>query len=81
MSQYSIIANDGIICETHHEVIDEAIAPTCTETGLTEGKHCFVCDAVIVEQTVVDALEHNYETEDGIEYTCTLCGDTYTVSE
>ena len=27
---------------THTELIDQAKAPTCTETGLTEGSHCSV---------------------------------------
>ena len=32
----------------HTEVIDEAVEPTCTETGLTECKHCLVCNVVLV---------------------------------
>ena len=54
----------------HTEVIDAAIAPTCTESGLTEGKHCSVCEEVLVAQTEVDALGHDYV--DGI---CTRCGE------
>ena len=53
----------------HTEVIDPAVAATCTETGLTEGKHCSVCSEVLVAQTVVDALGHNY-----VNTTCTTCG-------
>lgn len=40
----------------HTEAVDKAVEPTCTEMGLTEGKHCSVCSAVLVEQKVVPAL-------------------------
>ena len=40
----------------HTEAVDKAVEPTCTKTGLTEGKHCSVCSAVLVEQKVVPAL-------------------------
>ena len=43
----------------HTEVIDAAVAATCTETGLTEGKHCSVCNEVIVAQTIVNATGHS----------------------
>lgn len=44
----------------HTEEIIPAVDPTCTETGLTEGKHCSVCGETIVAQTVVDALGHTF---------------------
>ena len=42
----------------HTEVIDPAKEATCTETGLTEGKHCSVCGEVIMEQEVVPMVPH-----------------------
>ncbi len=53
----------------HIEVIDPAIAPTCTTTGLTEGSHCSDCKEVMKEQTVVAATGHTYT--DGVCF----CGD------
>ncbi len=48
----------------HTEVIDAAKAPTCTETGLTEGKHCSVCGVATVPQDVVDIDKDNHTTID-----------------
>ena len=60
----------------HTEVIDAAVAPNCTETGLTEGKHCSVCEDVLVAQTVVDALGHTEVTDAAVAATCTETGLT-----
>ncbi len=53
----------------HTVVVDQAVAPTCTETGLTEGKHCSVCNEVIVAQETVDALGHEWNDDN----VCNIC--------
>lgn len=47
---------------THTEAIDAAVPATCTDTGLTEGKHCSYCEEVLTAQNVVPALGHSYTT-------------------
>ena len=52
-------AFDESVLEKYHNIVtDEAKAPTCTATGLTEGKHCTRCDDKTVAQEVVPALNH-----------------------
>lgn len=34
----------------HTIVTDKGVTPTCTQSGLTEGKHCSVCNEVIRKQ-------------------------------
>ncbi len=60
----------------HTEEVLPAVEPTCTETGLTEGKKCTVCGEVLVEQTVIDALGHTEEILPAVEATCTEAGLT-----
>ena len=40
----------------HTEVIDAAVEPTLVKTGLSEGKHCSVCNEILVQQQTLDML-------------------------
>ncbi len=63
------------VCE-HVEVTDNAVEPTCTEKGLTEGKHCSKCGKILQAQTEIPALGHDFSNEWTIdkEATCTEKG-------
>ncbi len=60
----------------HKEIVDNAVEPTCTKSGLTEGSHCAVCKQIIVEQEVIDAKGHTAEIIKGTPATCTEIGLT-----
>ena len=60
----------------HTEVIDKAVVATCTKTGLTEGKHCSVCNTVIKAQEVVPAKGHTEVVDRAVPATCTETGLT-----
>ncbi|MBQ7798991.1 MAG: leucine-rich repeat protein [Oscillospiraceae bacterium] len=83
------IKTEVISALEHTIVTDPAVSATCSKTGLTEGKHCSVCKAIIVQQTVVPQKEHAYgpwtlfiqakETTTGIKRkTCTVCAVSIT---
>ena len=49
---------ETIAASGHTEVTDAAVAATCTTAGKTEGKHCSVCNTVLVAQQTVAAKGH-----------------------
>ena len=53
----------------HTEVVDPAVAATCEKTGLTEGKHCSVCNEVLVAQKETPKTGHKFENGK-----CSVCG-------
>lgn len=56
--------------KAHTEEIDAAKAATCTEKGLTEGKHCSVCGKVLEAQKEVAALGHTEVIDKAVAPTC-----------
>ena len=47
---------------------------TCTETGLTDGKKCSVCQKTLVAQTIIPKKEHAEIIDKGYAATCTETG-------
>ena len=62
--------------DAHTAVVDAAVPATCTTTGLTAGKHCAVCNTVIVEQTTIPANGHTEVVDAAVAPTCTATGLT-----
>lgn len=57
----------------HDIVIDKAVAPTCTETGLTEGQHCSRCGEVLKAQDIIPELGHKAGAEKQENYIPATC--------
>lgn len=53
-----------------------AVTPTCTNTGLTEGRKCAMCNTVVVKQETVSALGHSVMIMPSVSATCLESGLT-----
>ena len=58
----------------HTEETIPAVAPTCKDTGLTEGKKCSVCGETLVAQETVPVNDEHSYTDAG-DTTCDICGE------
>lgn len=61
---------ENLLVAAHTPVVDAAVAPTCMETGLTEGSHCSVCGAVLnAQETVAKSLTHTEVIDPAVDAT------------
>lgn len=75
-SRCSYYAVSSVAATGHTEVIDAAVAPTCAKSGLSKGKHCSACGAVLLAQKYVSPLPHNKVIDKAVSPTCTESGLT-----
>ena len=73
-----LVAREVIKPNGHTEVIDEAVAPTCTATGRTEGKHCSTCGTTLIIQIELPLAPHIYDDE--FDAKCNACGHSRDVA-
>jgi len=80
------ISRETVEVPAHTPEVIPGVAPTCTETGLTEGSKCSVCGEILVAQEELPVAEHAWnegvytdpttEADGYTTYTCTVCGET-----
>ena len=65
--------------DTHTEIVDPAVESTCKTNGKTEGKHCSVCNEVLISQNNIPASHTDGEWITDTNATCTVDGSKHQV--
>ncbi|MBQ8294888.1 MAG: leucine-rich repeat domain-containing protein [Clostridia bacterium] len=60
---------ETVAAKGHQAEIVMGVAATCTESGLTDGEKCSVCDEILKEQEPTEPTGHSYADGE-----CTACG-------
>ena len=80
------LSSTVIPAKGHTPSVLQRVEPTCTDTGLTEGSKCSVCELILVAQQEIAALGHDYLahvtapgcTEGGYTtHACSRCDASY----
>ena len=62
---------------THTQTVKlAAVSPTCTASGLTEGKACALCEEILTPQDILAPFGHKEVIDQAITATCTTDGRT-----
>ena len=68
VSLLSLVGCDALRESCDHELVEPktlpGIAPTCTDSGLTEGKQCRLCGEILIAQEEISPLGHIFVYED-----------------
>ena len=65
-----------ILAKKHTVAIRNAVSPTCTTAGKTEGQYCSVCQKTLVAQKTIDKLPHTEVVDNAVAPTYTSTGLT-----
>ena len=60
----------------HTVVYSQAVAPTCTDAGRTEGSYCSACGVIIAPQEAIAPLGHTPVQLEAVAPTCMSSGST-----
>ena len=63
--------NASLPATKHNIVTSVAVTPTCTSTGLTEGKYCSVCNEILLAQQTIPEIAHTYDNQ--YDEDCNIC--------
>ncbi len=65
---------ENLPMEEHSGEVIEAIAPTCTEAGATQGEKCILCGAILVAPTQIPATGHSPVSIPAVPASCLSTG-------